>query len=212
MLNFDDYGMNDEVNELILLYAPSIENSAISVMANRVTKDGIDKLSENFMGRVNLHIDLVEGPFLNKKLPISVEAVADEAHAQLNKLLEYGILPAMVDFHQNMHKRIYVMRALVRSASIISNYKLRPLIQSRLMRPSTLLRVKNCAAICVQRALGSSVNFAEGSVMSGLDKFPRYRWRELLPYLASEQHIIPCHPHLYLNEKLFCEYITKNIA
>ncbi|NCQ11146.1 MAG: hypothetical protein CO175_08215 [Verrucomicrobia bacterium CG_4_9_14_3_um_filter_43_20] len=209
MLNFDDYGMSDDVNKIILSYAPNVANCAISVMANRVTPNGIVMLQDSFRGRINLHVDLVEGPFLNKHLPNNVDAAAAETRAQLNKLVAYGIAPAMIDFHQNAHKRMYVMRSLIRCSSVISNYKLRPLIQSRLMRPSSVLQIKNFAAACAQRLLSSTVFFADGSVMSGLDKFPRHRWGELLPYLYSEKKIIPCHPHLYKNEKLFCDYISK---
>jgi len=209
MLNFDDYGMNNEVNSIILSYAPNIENCAISVMANRVSLNGIVKLQDNFQGRINLHVDLVEGPFLNGQLPNNVDAAAAEVLAQLNKIVEYGITPAMIDFHQNAHKRIYVMRSLNRISSIMSQYKLRPLIQSRLMRPSSLLVIKNFAAACAQRLFRSSISFADGSVMSGLDKFPRHRWAELHSCLYDENRIIPCHPHLYQNEKLFCEYLSR---
>ncbi len=211
MINFDDYGLNEEANELIIKLAPKIPHCSISILANRVRKEEINALEDVFLGVVNLHVDLVEGPFLlSQHKPNSVENISAEILAQLKRIIDHGLSPRLIDFHQNAHKKINVMRALSNISQNIKQYQLRPLIQSRLMRRDHFIIYKNIGALIAQNILKNSVSFAEGVVMSGLDSFPHDRWPELFEYITNNNYIIPCHPHLYQSEKLFCEYISQN--
>lgn len=207
MLNFDDYGESETVCNLILSFATKISPCAISVLANRASTADLLRLKQQFGGQINLHVDLVEGPFLCRTKPLTVSEISREIEAQLSVLTRNEITPKTIDFHQNKHKNIRVLVALVTLAPKLNQYSIRPIMQSLLMRPSIYLAIKNMGALFLQSAVNNWIQFNKGPVLSGLDNFPSHRWEELKFFLSSESHIVPCHPHIYANERKFCEWM-----
>ena len=208
MLNFDDYGYNDYTNSAILESAPLIAYSSISVMSNLTNQRQINELTSQFKGQINIHIDLVEGPFLTA-LDGRVKSLSVEILAQLAQLQEFGVEPSYIDFHQNFHKHPNVLLALMSISPQIESYPIRPLIQSKIMRSGATLSVKNTLATALQGCLKTKINFLQGKVASGLDQCPRESWDEIFDLLSEDNLIVPCHPHIYGREKMFCEYIVK---
>jgi len=208
MLNFDDYGYSNTVNSEILKFAPLIEGSAISVMSNLTNQKQINELLARFNGQINIHIDLVEGPFLTE-LKGTVESLSLEIVAQLDKLIDLGIDPAFIDFHQNSHKNLKVIMALMMISDRIGAYPVRPLVQSSLMRSGMVINVKNKLARTLQVVVNSKINFLSGEVATGLDQCSERNWGKVIGLLNQDGLIFPCHPHIYKREKMFCEYVLE---
>ena len=120
IVNADDWGLHSSINEAIVDGVNIGSINGISVCVNGQATD-IKTLRYLYQKgiRIGLHLTWVGEPWLTKKVQFSnwknfiihyllnkknfIKDIIIESEAQLNKLVEAGIIPSHIDSHQHLH-------------------------------------------------------------------------------------------------------------
>lgn len=150
IINADDFGISPEVNEAIVrCFNEGIISSTTIMMNMPYAKDAVLLAFEHgFEDSVGLHFNIIEGKPLTEKIKkckricregkfnyrrntvkkwssFEKEAIREEFDAQLNALIDLGILPSHIDSHQHTHTELPIFNIIKKSIKIAGVCKIR---------------------------------------------------------------------------------------
>ena len=215
--NYDDYGYDEYTSRTIEASIANLNkvflSSSYEVAVSHMRNIKSSKYSNNIDGcDNNLHFDFAEFYLIGGK---SNEELKAELARQFNSFYaEKRCLPNRIDFHQNMHKKFKLMKA-INSSAALTEVVVRPIVQFPL-HDNWVYSITKFIFTYLYQTIGQlifrKIRFGDELVVTNVHMATKKKLRVLRRFTRIFKYklLIPMHPHIYGNsEYVFMDLLTK---